>query len=175
MISYGSEHAKKKENNIVEEAVRTVRALSRTVPPALAGITVKLGLCSSCPEDRPKRKLLCTWTVWTKSPISDVLGFWASPSEEPSRTAPSKLGEATRKTWTQARPPCWLEPRPTLKPNWDTTKVPATSQPTNRCSRPSILIDRHSKFPIHLKTIIEHTVTNTTDITTTAEVEKQLL
>jgi fructose-bisphosphate aldolase class I len=40
MVTYGSEHPKKKENNSVEEAVRTVRALSRTVPPALTGITV---------------------------------------------------------------------------------------------------------------------------------------
>jgi fructose-bisphosphate aldolase class I len=40
MVLYGSEHPKKKENNSLEEAVRTVRALSRTVPPALAGITV---------------------------------------------------------------------------------------------------------------------------------------
>jgi fructose-bisphosphate aldolase class I len=40
MVTYGSEHPKKKENNIIEEAVRTVRALSRTVPPALAGVTV---------------------------------------------------------------------------------------------------------------------------------------
>jgi fructose-bisphosphate aldolase class I len=40
MVTYGSEHPKKKENNILEEAVRTVRALSRTVPPALTGITV---------------------------------------------------------------------------------------------------------------------------------------
>lgn len=42
MVTYGSEHPKKKENNSVEEAVRTVRALSRTVPPALTGITVPL-------------------------------------------------------------------------------------------------------------------------------------
>lgn len=40
MITYGSEHPKKKENNSVEEAHRTVRALSRTVPAALVGITV---------------------------------------------------------------------------------------------------------------------------------------
>jgi fructose-bisphosphate aldolase class I len=40
MVSYGSEHPKRKENNIVEESIRTVRALSRTVPPALAGVTV---------------------------------------------------------------------------------------------------------------------------------------
>uniref|UniRef100_A0A1J3JP21 Fructose-bisphosphate aldolase n=1 Tax=Noccaea caerulescens TaxID=107243 RepID=A0A1J3JP21_NOCCA len=43
MVTYGSEHPKKKENNIVEEAVRTVRALSRTVPPALTGITFLSG------------------------------------------------------------------------------------------------------------------------------------
>lgn len=42
MVTYGSEHPKKKEVNIVEEAVRTVRALSRSVPPALTGITVKM-------------------------------------------------------------------------------------------------------------------------------------
>ena len=40
MVTYGSEHPKKKENNSVEEAHRTVRALSRTVPPALVGVTV---------------------------------------------------------------------------------------------------------------------------------------
>jgi hypothetical protein len=40
MVTYGSEHPLRKENNIVEEAIRTVRALSRTVPPALAGISV---------------------------------------------------------------------------------------------------------------------------------------
>jgi len=43
MVTYGSEHPKKKENNIVEEAIRTVRALSRTVPPALAGVTFLSG------------------------------------------------------------------------------------------------------------------------------------
>lgn len=43
MVLYGSEHPKKKENNSLEEAVRTVRALSRTVPPALAGITFLSG------------------------------------------------------------------------------------------------------------------------------------
>lgn len=42
MVLYGSEHPKKKENNSVEEAHRTVRALSRTVPPALVGITVHI-------------------------------------------------------------------------------------------------------------------------------------
>lgn len=40
MVTYGSLHEHKKQNNIAEEAVRTVRALSRTVPPALTGITV---------------------------------------------------------------------------------------------------------------------------------------
>ena len=40
MVTYGSEHPKKTENNLKEEAVRTVRALSRTVPPALVGVTV---------------------------------------------------------------------------------------------------------------------------------------
>ena len=40
MVTYGSEHPKKKENNLKEEAVRTVRSLSRTVPPALAGVMV---------------------------------------------------------------------------------------------------------------------------------------
>lgn len=40
MVTYGSEHPKKKENNSVEEAHRTVRALSRTVPAALVGVTV---------------------------------------------------------------------------------------------------------------------------------------
>ena len=56
MITYGSEHPNKKENNIVEEAVRTVRALSRTVPPALVGVTVNLSLFSSFQADRPKKK-----------------------------------------------------------------------------------------------------------------------
>lgn len=40
MVTYGSKHPKKAENNIQEEARRTVRALSRSVPPALAGIVV---------------------------------------------------------------------------------------------------------------------------------------
>ena len=43
MITYGSTHERKKENNIYEEAVRTVRALSRTVPPALVGVTFLSG------------------------------------------------------------------------------------------------------------------------------------
>lgn len=60
MVTYGSEHPKKKENNILEEAVRTVRALSRTVPPALAGITVNLKLFSSYLEVKPKKRLHCT-------------------------------------------------------------------------------------------------------------------
>lgn len=42
MVTYGSLHPKKAENNCVEEAHRTVRALSRTVPPALVGITVNI-------------------------------------------------------------------------------------------------------------------------------------
>lgn len=60
MVTYGSEHPKKAENNIVEEAHRTVRALSRTVPPALCGITVIICLFSSYPEARPKSKPLST-------------------------------------------------------------------------------------------------------------------
>jgi fructose-bisphosphate aldolase class I len=40
MVTYGSLHPNKKENNLQEEAHRTVRALSRTVPAALVGITV---------------------------------------------------------------------------------------------------------------------------------------
>ena len=56
MVTYGSEHPKKKENNIVEEAVRTVRALSRTVPPALTGITVILASLSSYQADRLNNK-----------------------------------------------------------------------------------------------------------------------
>lgn len=60
MVTYGSEHPKKKENNSVEEAVRTVRALSRTVPPALPGITVLSMLFSSCQAVRLKKKLPST-------------------------------------------------------------------------------------------------------------------
>lgn len=60
MVTYGSEHPKKKEDNSVEEAVRTVRALSRTVPAALPGITVLEMLFSSCQEVRLRRKLLST-------------------------------------------------------------------------------------------------------------------
>ena len=60
MITYGSEHPNKKENNLKEEAVRTVRSLSRTVPPALVGVTVSLLLFSSCLEVRLRRRLLCT-------------------------------------------------------------------------------------------------------------------
>ena len=58
MVTFGSEHPNKKENNILEEAVRTVRALSRTVPPALVGVTVIIALFSSYQEDKPKRKHL---------------------------------------------------------------------------------------------------------------------
>lgn len=43
MITYGSTHEKKKENNLREESIRTVRALSRSVPPALVGITFLSG------------------------------------------------------------------------------------------------------------------------------------
>jgi len=43
MVTYGSEHPKKKDNNLLEEAVRTLRALSRTVPPALVGMTFLSG------------------------------------------------------------------------------------------------------------------------------------
>lgn len=40
MVTYGSKHANKANDNTIEEARRTVRALSRTVPPALAGVVV---------------------------------------------------------------------------------------------------------------------------------------
>ena len=43
MITYGSTHPKKAENNLKEEAIRTVRALSRSVPPALVGVTFLSG------------------------------------------------------------------------------------------------------------------------------------
>ena len=43
MITYGSTHEKKGENNLKEEAIRTVRALSRSVPPALVGVTFLSG------------------------------------------------------------------------------------------------------------------------------------
>lgn len=42
MVTYGSKHANKANNNAAEEARRTIRALSRSVPPALAGIVVRL-------------------------------------------------------------------------------------------------------------------------------------
>jgi fructose-bisphosphate aldolase class I len=60
MVTYGSTHPKRKEDNSVEEAVRTVRALSRTVPPALAGVTVPLPSRSSSPAARPRKKLPST-------------------------------------------------------------------------------------------------------------------
>ena len=41
MVTYGSTHPDKKKDNSLEEAARTVRALSRTVPPALVGVTVR--------------------------------------------------------------------------------------------------------------------------------------
>ncbi len=63
MVTYGSEHPKRKENNSLEEAVRTVRALSRTVPPALVGVTVILILFSFCQEVKLKRKLLSISTI----------------------------------------------------------------------------------------------------------------
>lgn len=63
MVTYGSEHPKKKENVSVEEAIRTVRALSRTVPPALPGITVFNKLFSSFQEVKLKKKLLCISTI----------------------------------------------------------------------------------------------------------------
>lgn len=43
MVTYGSKHPKKAENNVNEEALRTVRALSRSVPPALTGIVFLSG------------------------------------------------------------------------------------------------------------------------------------
>lgn len=141
MITYGSEHPKKKENNIVEEAVRTVRALSRTVPPALAGITVFFWLFSSYLEDKQKRKLLCIWTPWTKSLISGALGFWASLSEEPYKTAPLKLGEDFKKTWMQAKLLSWQEQRLTLSPSSESTKVQAIYLPMSHFLKPSTHID----------------------------------
>jgi fructose-bisphosphate aldolase class I len=59
MVTYGSEHPKKKENNLKEESHRTVRALSRTVPPALVGITVQRLLFSFYREGKIKKKLPC--------------------------------------------------------------------------------------------------------------------
>jgi len=43
MVTYGQSHEKRKQNNIQEEAYRTVQALSRTVPPALAGVVFLSG------------------------------------------------------------------------------------------------------------------------------------
>lgn len=63
MVTYGSLHENKKQNNIVEEAVRTVRALSRTVPPALTGITVSSFLFSSYQAVRLKKKHRCISTA----------------------------------------------------------------------------------------------------------------
>lgn len=63
MVTYGSTHPKRKEDNSVEEAVRTVRALSRTVPPALAGVTVPLPSRSSSPAARPRKRLPSTSTT----------------------------------------------------------------------------------------------------------------
>ena len=60
MVTYGSEHPQKKENHLKEEAVRTVRSLSRTVPPALVGITVYFLLFSFCLEVRLRKKPLFT-------------------------------------------------------------------------------------------------------------------
>jgi len=43
MVTYGSLHPHRANNNCIEEEVRTVRALSRTVPGALPGITFLSG------------------------------------------------------------------------------------------------------------------------------------
>jgi len=43
MVTFGQGHEKRKDNNIQEEAFRTVQALSRTVPPALTGIVFLSG------------------------------------------------------------------------------------------------------------------------------------
>ena len=43
MVTYGSTNEKKKQDNLREESIRTVRALSRSVPSALVGITFLSG------------------------------------------------------------------------------------------------------------------------------------
>lgn len=43
MVTYGQEHADRKSNHVQENAYRTLQALSRTVPPALAGIVFLSG------------------------------------------------------------------------------------------------------------------------------------
>ena len=58
MVTYGQSHKNRQENNIQEEAYRTVQALSRTVPPALAGVVVNPLLPSSCQEVRVRRRHL---------------------------------------------------------------------------------------------------------------------
>ena len=63
MVTYGSTHPDKKKDNSVEEAARTVRALSRTVPPALVGVTVKISLLSSCQAGRQRKKPRCTLII----------------------------------------------------------------------------------------------------------------
>jgi fructose-bisphosphate aldolase class I len=59
MVTYGSKHPKKADNNVVEEARRTVRALSRSVPPALAGVVVLTVIYhSSFQVDSPRSRPL---------------------------------------------------------------------------------------------------------------------
>jgi hypothetical protein len=42
MVTYGQSHPERKNDHIQEAGYRTVQALSRTVPPALAGVVVCL-------------------------------------------------------------------------------------------------------------------------------------
>jgi len=71
MVTYGSKHPKKAENNVAEEARRTVRALSRSVPPALAGIVVlPFVYSSSFRAASPKNRLPCSCQRSTQSTIS---------------------------------------------------------------------------------------------------------
>ena len=58
MVTYGQSHPERKNDHIQEHAYRTVKALSRTVPPALAGVVVHLTLHSSYQEVNPNKKLL---------------------------------------------------------------------------------------------------------------------
>lgn len=43
MVTYGQDHPERKNDHVQEHAYRTVQALSRTVPPALAGVVFLSG------------------------------------------------------------------------------------------------------------------------------------
>lgn len=95
MVTAGSTNPERSKVSAHEIGYRTALALSRTVPPALVGVTVifYLEYYSSFQEDNLKKKLHLIWMKWTSLQLLENHGHLHFLMEEHFKTVQLKHGQ----------------------------------------------------------------------------------